>query len=141
MKRIAVSVTASHRRELETIVSHRSAPAGIVTRARIVLLTADGLSGGEIAKRLDVTQEHVSRTRARYREHGVAGLSDRPKAGRKEHAITAEQERDVLELVLSLRQRVVLVGRPGCWPMPWGCPTGQSAESCARTRSSPTSRR
>jgi transposase len=101
MKRIAVSVTARQRKELETIASRRSSPAGIVTRARIVLLTADGVSGGEIAKQLDVTQEHVSRTRARYRAHGVEGLADRPKAGRKDHAITAEQERDVLELVLS----------------------------------------
>lgn len=101
MKRIVVSVTAKQRKELEAIVSRRNSPAGIVTRARIVLLTADGLKGGEIAKRLEVTQEHVSRTRARYREQGVAGLADRPKAGRKDHAITAEQERDVLELVLS----------------------------------------
>ena len=101
MKRIATAVTAKQREELEAIVSRRSSPAGVATRARIVLLSADGLSGSEIAERLDVTQEHVSRTRSRYREHGVAGLSDRPKAGRKDHAITAEQERDVLELVLS----------------------------------------
>jgi transposase len=101
MKRIVVAVTAKQRKELEAITSRRSSPAGVVSRARIVLLTAEGLSGAEIAKRLDVSQEHVSRTRARYCEHGVAGLSDRPRAGRKDHAITAEQERDVLELVLS----------------------------------------
>jgi transposase len=101
MKRIVVAVTAKQREELEAIVARRSSPTGVAARARIVLLTADGFTGAEIAERLDVSQEHVSRTRARYCELGVAGLQDRPKAGRKDHAITAEQEREVLDLVLS----------------------------------------
>jgi transposase len=101
MKRNALTVTTKQREELASLAARRSTPPAQMSRARIVLLTADGLSGAEIAGRLGVTQEHVSRVRARYREHGVAGLADRPKAGRKDHAITAEQERGVLELVFS----------------------------------------
>lgn len=101
MKAIPLKITAKQREELEKLVAQRSAPAGQVSRARIVLLTWEGLSGAEIAGRLAVTQEHVSRVRARYRQHGVAGLADRPKAGRKDHAVTEEQEHRVLRLALS----------------------------------------
>ena len=101
MKGSPLSITPKQREELESIASRRSTPVSHASRARIVLLSVDGVSGAEIAARLGVTQEHVSRIRARFREAGVSGLADRPKAGRKDHAITAEQERGVLELVLS----------------------------------------
>jgi DNA-binding CsgD family transcriptional regulator len=52
--------------ELEEIVARPSAPAGLVRRARIVLLSADGVSGTEIAIRLDLSPEQVSRIRARF---------------------------------------------------------------------------
>lgn len=101
MKAIPLKVTASQRAELEKLTSQRTAPAAHVSRARVVLMTVAGLSGAEIAERLDVTQAHVSRVRARFREHGVAGLAARPKAGRRDHAITEEQQHSVLALALT----------------------------------------
>jgi Homeodomain-like domain len=50
---------------LEEIVARSLAPAGLVRRARVVLLSAAGVSGREIAVRLDLSPEQVSRIRAR----------------------------------------------------------------------------
>ncbi len=57
-------------------------PAGLVQRARIVLLAADGVAHVEIARRLGVARQTVLTWRARYESAGVAGLDDRPKSGR-----------------------------------------------------------
>src|SRR3954451_12836568 len=53
-----------------------------VTRAKIVLLAADGLDNAEIARRLDTTREAVSRWRKRFHEERLQGLEDRPRSGR-----------------------------------------------------------
>ncbi len=53
-------------------------------------MSADGIGGAEVAERLGVTQVHVSRTRTRFIEGGVDGLATRPKAGRKDHAVSTE---------------------------------------------------
>jgi transposase len=96
-----LKVTRRQRSELEALVARRSAPAGHVGRARIVLLAADGMSGAEIASRLGVTIQHVSRVRMRFLATGVEGLADRPKAGRKDHAVTPETVDRILKMALS----------------------------------------
>lgn len=68
---------------------------------RAVLLSADGLSANEIAVRLDVSPEAVSRMRRRFLDDGVDGLSDRPKAGRKDHAVAAETVEQIVQLAMS----------------------------------------
>ena len=74
---IGMKVTAQQRRELEAIVSRASEAASTVRRARVVLLSADEVPGLEIARRLDLTPEAVSRIRARFRNTGVEGLNER----------------------------------------------------------------
>lgn len=101
MKRKPLHLTSQQRAELEAVVAQRAAPAGPVTRARIVLLSAAGVAGADIAEEVGVTPEHVSRTRTRFLNDGVPGLADRPKAGRKDHAVSDETERRILELALS----------------------------------------
>lgn len=64
-------------------------------------MSADGISGAEIAERLGVTQVHVSRTRTRYIKGGVDGLASRQKAGRKDHAVSTETVDRILKMVLS----------------------------------------
>ena len=101
MKRKALNLTAAQRRRLEGIVAQRSARAGHVLRVRVVLLSAEGVRGSEIAGRLGIRQEQVSRIRSRFLAGGIDGLADQPKAGRKDHAVSAEVEQRILELAFS----------------------------------------
>jgi transposase len=96
-----LEVTAKQRAALKVILRRPSEPAGLVRRVRIVLLSADGVRGTEIAKRVGMTAAQVSRIRGRFREHGVEGLRDRPKAGRKDHAVPAATVEKLIELAMS----------------------------------------
>jgi transposase len=73
----------------------------VVRRAHVVLWSADGISGAEIAQRLHLSAEAVSRIRRRFVEGGVAGLATRPKTGRKDHSVPAETVERVVELAMS----------------------------------------
>jgi transposase len=98
---IAMKIGSKQRRELEEIVARPSAPAGLVRRARVVLLSAAGIAGTEIAVRLDLSREQVSRIRARFRSEGVPGLTARPKSGRQDHAVPRETVERVVQLAMS----------------------------------------
>jgi transposase len=98
---VAMKIRPKQRQELEEIVARPSAPAGLVRRARVVLLSADGVSGAEIAVRLDLSPEHVSRIRKRFRTEGVPGLTARPKSGRQDHAVPRETVERVIQLAMS----------------------------------------
>src|SRR5712691_3836552 len=54
-----------------------------VKRARIVLLAAEGRSTRSIAEEVGVEPRIVSNWRRRFAEHGLGGLKDRPRAGKK----------------------------------------------------------
>jgi transposase len=95
------AVTAKQRRELTRVVARATAPAQEVRRAQVILWSADGIEGAEIARRLHLSAEAVSRIRGRFRDAGVAGLATRPKAGRKDHAVPATTVERVVELAMS----------------------------------------
>lgn len=82
-------------------MARRSAHAGHARRARIVLLSDDGIPGREIAERVGISSQHVSRIRARFVENGVDGLAEQPKAGRKDHAVPAEVVERIVQTTLS----------------------------------------
>lgn len=96
-----VKITPVQRRELESIVARRSEAAGLVRRARVILLSAADVSGKDIAERLDLSAEAVSRIRTRFRREGVEGLNEKPKAGRKDHAVPAETVERIVQLAMS----------------------------------------
>ena len=96
----AMKVTSKQQAELRAIVAKPTAAAGLVRRARVVLLSAEGVPGAEIAVRLELTPEAVSRIRRRFRDEGVAGLAERPKSGRKDHAVPAETVERVVNLAM-----------------------------------------
>lgn len=89
------------RKTLESVLSRPSSPAGLARRARVVLLSADGVSGVEISTRVGLTQEQVSRIRRRFVESGVEGLADRKKAGRKDHAVPQATIERIVQLAMS----------------------------------------
>ena len=67
---------------LEERASCRSGPYAQVVRARIVLLAAEGVANVEIARRVGVCVDVVSKWRKRFCLQGLAGLKDRPRSGR-----------------------------------------------------------
>ena len=77
-----LNIREGDRTELERRVRAKAAPARVVQRARIVLLSAEGFSGVEIAERVGCTEPTVVLWRRRYAERGVAGLDDRARQGR-----------------------------------------------------------
>jgi transposase len=78
----ALGLRDGDRERLEGWVRSSTIEAGLAQRARIVLLAADGVSNTEIAGRVGVSRPTVTGWRARYRDRGMAGLSDLPRSGR-----------------------------------------------------------
>ena len=73
-----------------------------------MLLSADGVAGAEIARRLNLSPGQVSRIRRRFAEHGVAGLATRPHVGRKDHAVSPE----TTERIIRISASAPPLGRP-----------------------------
>lgn len=98
---MVVVLTAKQRRELEQRVARATDSAQEIRRAHVVLWSADGVTGAEIARRLHLSVEAVSRIRRRFVETGIAGLATRPKAGRKDHAVPAATVERIVDLAMS----------------------------------------
>ena len=79
---VGVEVPPRDRDVLEGWLRSPSLRAGLVRRARIVLLAADGVGTGEIVHRVGVSKPAVIRWKRRYASEGVGGLADRVKSGR-----------------------------------------------------------
>ena len=89
---------------LERVVRHPSTKNWDVLRAKIVLLWADGLPPGEVAKRADVSRQSVYNWVRRFRESRLAGLSDLPRSGRP-RTISDDDVAKVVELTLESAPR------------------------------------
>src|SRR5436190_14787614 len=84
MPKTAVSLTLTDQdaRTLRRWTRSTSVRAGLVQRARIVLLAADGKTNTEIAATVGCSRPAVIRWRSRYAIHGLDGLVDHPRSGR-----------------------------------------------------------
>jgi transposase len=67
---------------LEALTRSSSVQAGIASRARIVLLAAQGLPNAEIARRTGTSRPTVVGWRDRYAAGGIRALEDMPRSGR-----------------------------------------------------------
>lgn len=85
-KRIVIKLTPDEQQVLETYVSQGHKPARAITRARILLLSNEGMKVKEIAKVLGVSPPTVSHVRKKYQkqeyEHLLDLLQDEPRSGR-----------------------------------------------------------
>ena len=79
---VLVDVAPSDKAELESWLRAPTMPAGLVQRARIVLLAAEGHGTGEIVTRTGASKPTVIQWKRRYAEGGLAALDDRPRSGR-----------------------------------------------------------
>jgi putative transposase len=75
-------LTAEQRAQLESLASSRSLPAGLVMRARIVLLSAAGKTNQQIARELRASNATVGKWRQRFLDNDVTGLHDELRPGR-----------------------------------------------------------
>ena len=73
---------AGDRPELERLVRSSTVGSGLASRARVVLLAADGVANYEIAERVGMSRPTMNLWRGRYAEAGIAGLADVPRPGR-----------------------------------------------------------
>jgi transposase len=83
--------------ELRQMSLSRGLPAGLVLRARMILMLADGCSYGDIQQRLQTTAPTISRWKKRFLEDGVDGLIEVRHPGQKPTLITPKLQARVLE--------------------------------------------
>ena len=83
----ALVLSAEQRAQLEGLASSRSLPAGLVSRVRIILMSASGKTNQQIARQLGLTNATVGKWRRRFLEQEVAGLHDELRAGRRAAAL------------------------------------------------------
>jgi transposase len=77
-----VTLSVEERVALEVLSRRTTAAAGLVRRARMVLLAADGTPLDRIARTVGADRTIVRTWLDRYRAGGLAALQDRPRSGR-----------------------------------------------------------
>ena len=76
-----LNVTTQEKEKLSMLARRPKSAQEIAMRARIVLGCNDGLSNGEVAKRLRITGATVCKWRERFRVERLEGLLDEPRLG------------------------------------------------------------
>ena len=75
-------LTEEQRIQLESLSRSRAIPHGLVQRAKIILMAADGLSNTKISERLGMSKPSVGKWRQRYLDLGIQGLEEALRPGR-----------------------------------------------------------
>ena len=96
-----LAVSDSDRAKLERRARDRGAPARVAERARIVLLSAEGLTGPQIAARVGCTEPTVVKWRRQYAENGLAGLEDAPRPGGPKTVLTEQAISEILSATVT----------------------------------------
>lgn len=77
-----ITLSKDEEAELRRRAARYTAPYMEVVRARIVLMAADGMQNKDIAEKLMLPVQIVTKWRKRYFEEGLAGLDERVRPGR-----------------------------------------------------------
>lgn len=77
-----IELTPDEQASLEVQARKYTSSYRDVVRAKIVLMAAKGYSNDEIADRLDLPRQIVSKWRKRFFQERRLGLTDRPRGGR-----------------------------------------------------------
>lgn len=80
--RLSVNISDDEKKQLKSLVSSRSLPHGIVRRARIILMSSQGISNKQIAERVGLSQPSVAKWRKRFLDGGLQGLHDELRSGK-----------------------------------------------------------
>jgi transposase len=94
-----LNLTPDEKDKLSMLARRPKSAQAIAMRARIVLACNDGLSNGEVAKRLQITAATVCKWRERFRVDRLEGLLDEPRPGAP-RSITDAQVEEVITKTL-----------------------------------------
>ena len=99
-KTYLVDLSVDERESLRQLVRRGTHSSRKVTRARILLLAADGCTDEQIVTALKTAFATVERTRKRFVEEGLGCLNERPRRG---HArkLTGKQEAHLIAVACS----------------------------------------
>jgi len=78
-----IELSGEEERELRSRAARYTLPYREVQRAKMILMAAEGLENGEIARRLEVRVDTVRKWRKRFFEQRLTGLDEAPGRGRK----------------------------------------------------------
>jgi len=92
-------LAAADREQLESWSRSRSLPSGLVNRARLVLLSEEGLTNQEISRRLGLSLPTIKKWRDRFLDCGLEGLYDELRPGRP-RSISDDQITELLQTVV-----------------------------------------
>ena len=79
--KVPLTLSDETRKQLETMANSRSLPYAQVRRAKIILLSDQGLTNTAIAKKVGLSIKMVGTWRQRFIDQGLMGLYDQPKPG------------------------------------------------------------
>lgn len=79
---VSIELTLQEQLELEAILRRTTAPAGLVHRARIILLLAEGHSITATARQVQDQRRVIRKWGRRFQQHRLQGLLDAPRTGR-----------------------------------------------------------
>lgn len=78
----SIRLTDSERIALEDIARKYTSPYFNVVRAKVILMAAGGLRNDQIAQRVSLPRQIVSKWRKRFFEERLEGLENLPRSGR-----------------------------------------------------------
>ncbi len=109
-----LELSPSDRERLESMAKSRSLPHGLVRRAEMVLLAADGWPNEAVASAVGVTRATVGKWRRRFLDNGLNGLYDELRSGAP-RSITDEQVAEVVYKTLKTSPKTKHSGRCAPW--------------------------
>jgi hypothetical protein len=80
---LTIALTPEDRAEIEHWQRAPTCHAGLARRGRVLLLLERGETLKQAARLCGMSTRHVRKWAERFRAHGLAGLRDKPRPGRK----------------------------------------------------------
>jgi hypothetical protein len=78
----SITLTTHERATLEELARKYTSPYFHVVRAKVILMAAQGLRNVQIAQRVSLPRQIVSKWRKRFFEERLEGLENLPRSGR-----------------------------------------------------------
>lgn len=101
---IRLKLSEQEQTELTRMANARKTAQAEATRARAILLSADGMDDKEVGKRVGLSNGTVGKWRKRYAAQGVGALSDAPRSG-PPRTISDEKLAEVIRLTLETKPK------------------------------------